>query len=267
MRSNQISRIFIGSTIIMGLSVGACGEDGDRCDGIAHGHDIEEAVRYETSSPAFGVPCVAVAQQGALVCNDGEAEWQADFASDTPAPFETCEELLTLTNIGDAQGTLGDQTLADSNGLFSSSDSGITLNSEAPDNLAFWHESITGNFEVTLRGSGLMIRESLSTKARFVAYSNHLNQTARAAISRKDVGGQAVLESGADADENDWYRIKRIGDSIVTFASSNGTNWQEDLTIELANLSETIFVGVFVTSGDKNETSHVQLSDYAVIGL
>jgi hypothetical protein len=44
---------------------------------------------------------------------------------------------------------------------------------------------------------------------------------------------------------NVWVRIKRVGDTIMTFTGSDGQNWEERTTREFVDLESSVFVGAF----------------------
>jgi len=233
-----------------------CDEASDpaSCEGVEHGSS-RELIRYKSPTPSFGEPCigVAIADQ---VCTDGEWDTVAGSSNVEELPAETCEQLLPLVNIGDATGTL------ESGGRFFSKDSGFGFAFGEDDNFAFWHEPIVGDFEILLRGEGLMIREGLSSRARFVAVNHHLLFR-----TKKGAAADAKQNPGAKVDVKPSYRMSRIGNTISVYHSEDGKEWEQADTFELEELPETVHVGVFVSSDNLEHSSGAELSDYQVVGL
>lgn len=157
---------------------------------------------------------------------------------------------------------LGDSLAAEpatySSGIFTLGGSGSLVKKK--DSASFSWQTLSGDGSVTARirtlddtgeeaRVGLMIRQSLATDARQAFIG--LDGNGKLHWLRRANNGGASNDSpqkGSKSD-NTWLRLKRNGDTIVAYRSSNGKKWEKIASSSLA-LPKHCYVGLSVSSGD-----------------
>lgn len=133
----------------------------------------------------------------------------------------------------------------------------------------FYYESLTGDFDVTVRNTelertdafaktGLMVRGTLDADAKNVM----LRRTPDGAASlqwRPEAGTETLSTTSGGEDESDvdggsvqadWLRLRRSGDTIEAYGSTDGSDWTRiaQLGPENVDLDSAAHVGIPVTS-------------------
>lgn len=115
--------------------------------------------------------------------------------------------------------------------------------------------------------TGVMIREALTAGSRhalmFTTPSNGFGMvwrpTANAATSY--AGGPALNTA-----PNNWVRLVRTGTTISAYASASGNAWTLVSTATLTGLSNTVYVGLAVTSASSSTLSTATFDNVQVVG-
>lgn len=123
----------------------------------------------------------------------------------------------------------------------------------------YYYQEVSGDFDISVQNigvestdawakCGLMVRESLSPDAKNVMVRRRPNGESSVQW-RPTVGAETTSTGGTDAD---WLRLKRTGETIETFASTDGSNWSliTTVTADTVDLSDSVYVGLPVTSHD-----------------
>jgi regulation of enolase protein 1 (concanavalin A-like superfamily) len=151
------------------------------------------------------------------------------------------------------------------------------------DNLRFVYKQITGDFDIKVRvasftntnswaKSGLMLRESLSANSRQVTAAATPSTNGTRHLIRSSTGGS----SGADGYTNQpgaydvnfpntWLRLRRSGNDVTTYRSTDGVTWQQMKYHTLASLPSSVYVGMAVSSSNTGSTATVQFRDLSDI--
>ncbi|SFL44214.1 hypothetical protein SAMN04487950_3765 [Halogranum rubrum] len=133
----------------------------------------------------------------------------------------------------------------------------------------FYYQSLTGDFDVVVQNAelertdanaktGLMVRESLDADAKNVM----LRRTPDGMVSlqwRPEAGADTLSTTSGGEDESDvegggieadWVRLKRSGDTVEAYGSTDGNDWTRiaQLGTENLELGSSTYVGVPVTS-------------------
>jgi regulation of enolase protein 1 (concanavalin A-like superfamily) len=135
----------------------------------------------------------------------------------------------------------------------------------AADALHFAARTLTGDGQISARvaslgswdivgrrashgaGAGVMIRASLDASAA-QAFAL-VTPTKSVAFKRRPVAGAAnVTTAGTTATGPYWVRLTRAGDTVIAYASADGTHWTA-VGSETMQLPATIYVGLAVMSG------------------
>lgn len=127
------------------------------------------------------------------------------------------------------------------------------------DQISFVHQPMTGDGSITARvvsqershewaRAGVIIKERAEPGSRYVA-----------ALVTPDHGVRLQANfttdiAGSDATAPTWLRLTRAADRITGYESTDGTSWREVGAVDLADLSPTVEVGMFVNSPDRVET-------------
>jgi regulation of enolase protein 1 (concanavalin A-like superfamily) len=186
------------------------------------------------------------------------------FSNEGIAPWET-------STIG---GILPSKSSIEDDGKYTLLAAGDGL--AANDSIGFFHQSISGDFTLSVRlhelagnglGSfGLMVRESLETDARYVTtytekvggnYFLHRTESAQFGVL------QRYTQRGPLP--NHWIRLERRGDVITGYISQNGNSWISSGRRQL-DLSDSVEVGFFLHSGNNEEYDRaiLELIDFKV---
>ena len=134
------------------------------------------------------------------------------------------------------------------------------------DGFRFVYKSITGDFDVTVRltgltavvsttKAGLMARESLGSNSRNVfshAVANGDLRYSRRLATAGDTA--AVTNSTRGAFPNVWLRLRRQGNVFNAFGSVNGTTWVQTGSDTL-DVGDTVLVGMAVSAQSTTQTT------------
>ena len=144
--------------------------------------------------------------------------------------------------------------------------------SESSDQFHFAHQQRTGDFDVRVRiasltrahdwsKAGLMARESLSTGSRNVFIMSTPDVSGYRISSRFTDGGSTLSTgTGVVTYPNTWVRLRRVGNVFTGYRSTDGVNWVQVGSRNLA-LPETVYFGMAVTSHNTTRTVTAQFRD------
>jgi regulation of enolase protein 1 (concanavalin A-like superfamily) len=204
----------------------------------------------------------------ALAFHTPALSWMAaDLAAQT-APLPAPWLRVDLENPGPAGTSSFDQ------GTFNITVGGTR--SSTADPFHFVYQSLSGNVEVTARidsvfladansAAGVMIRSSLSANA---PYGSALVSAGNGAFfqQRAKTGGKSGRSYLAGAAPPRWVRAVRIGSTITTSSSANGTAWQT-LGSATIPMGTTAYVGIAATSGIFGVATTAAVSEVSVVPL
>jgi len=95
--------------------------------------------------------------------------------------------------------------------------------------------------------AGVMVRESLSADAKYVAQLVTRSQGA-AFQWRASTGGASVLSPGDVTSTPLWVRLVRQGSKMYGYVSEDGVQWRLQ-GVKTVAMAETVYVGLFATAG------------------
>jgi regulation of enolase protein 1 (concanavalin A-like superfamily) len=206
---------------------------------------------------------------------DGE-NWMyarpADFSTATPQAA-VVRPAVSLASSGLTLTTLGTQTAGRSasyaNNVWTMSGLGNGVWTDGADDCQFAYQALTGDCALvaqvtscTYSGSqngkcGLMIRDSLSATVSqrgwigIVPISTNLMES--------HMRGWTENWGGSGWDDRSqqlppgmpyWLKIERRGNLITTYSSQDGTSWAAIISSYYGNLPSTVYIGLFVCSGN-----------------
>jgi regulation of enolase protein 1 (concanavalin A-like superfamily) len=160
-----------------------------------------------------------------------------------------------------------------SNGTYTIAAAGTDIWGVA-DQFHYVYQQAAGDIDVKLRiasigyadrwsKAGVMIRGSLDAGA---AHGFALASAARGyAFQRRNVqGGLSVGTSGSNAAPPGWVRLKRSGNLVTAYQSTDGVNW---VTIgsDAIVLPEQVYVGIAVTSHNAAAATTVKADNLSVV--
>ncbi|HEY5913391.1 MAG TPA: HYR domain-containing protein [Verrucomicrobiae bacterium] len=136
------------------------------------------------------------------------------------------------------------------------------------DNIALTYRTLTGDFDVAARvgfpvvdGSnalgGLMVRDSLASTSRMAALVFDPFLAKGIWLVRSNDGGAVQVQGEAPLDAYgvwNWMRLRRAGDTLTGFTSTNGFDWSVFAYINLP-LRERALVGFAVGSSQAGEVA------------
>ncbi|MBN1855064.1 MAG: RICIN domain-containing protein [Pirellulales bacterium] len=199
-----------------------------------------------------------------------------DFSTATPQPA-VVRPPVSLASSGLTLTTLGSQTAGRSvsyaNGVWTMTGlgGGVWTGTGGADDCQFAYQAMTGDCAMVVRitsatasGSnngkvGLMIRDDLSATVSRRAWVGIVpNASPNLIESRQDGwtdnwGGDNwahrsnALPTGWGLPY--WLKIERRDDMIATYTSQDGTSWSPIINSYYANLSATVYIGMFLCSG------------------
>jgi regulation of enolase protein 1 (concanavalin A-like superfamily) len=128
------------------------------------------------------------------------------------------------------------------------------------DRFYYAYQAQAGDFEVVARvlsqqntnawaKAGLVVRENLTQGARNAAMlvtpsSGELFQNRPVANAKSYSTGSANPANAAPI----WLRLRRVGNVLTGFHSSDGVTWTQVSSVTLSALPQTVYVGLGVTS-------------------
>ncbi len=117
--------------------------------------------------------------------------------------------------------------------------------------------------------AGLMLRESLEEGGRFVAlFCSTQERQIFEFLARAVDGGQPehrrrLLHLRYP---NNWLRIQRRGDSVLTWISNDGYFWQAHHDIHIPSLNSKVQIGLALTAFEAHKLASAYYSDFSVDG-
>ncbi|MDF3058756.1 MAG: chromosome condensation regulator, partial [Rariglobus sp.] len=235
-------------------SANDAGDDFDR-DGLTNLREYEaetDPVKYDTDGDGFG---------------DG-VEQALSMNPRQPFAFESLEP-WTLASVGAVEGMGTAALLGEGSYLFSGE--GGALGTSTGDVWRFLHRNVAGNFELIAQASeiendvgvaGWAIRASIDAQSPAITFS--ANVSAGYEVQHRALAGATSLRlaSGVVPADGYWFKMRRDGADISTYASSDGTNWTLLQGVS-TGLPSSCLVGFAVWSEDGRPVtrrfSHVQL--------
>jgi hypothetical protein len=200
----------------------------------------------------------------------------ADFSTATPmAPVVRPD--VSLASSGLTLTTLGSQTagrnVSYSNGVWTIAGlgNGIWTGTGGADDCQFAYQAMTGDCAMvgkvtscTFSGSqngkvGFMIRDSLSATISQRAWVSITPTTSGTPLVECREDGWTEIWGGSNRQSRSqslppglpyWIKIERRGGMINTYTSQDGTSWAAELSAYYANLPSTIYIGMFISSGN-----------------
>jgi len=153
----------------------------------------------------------------------------------------------TITLLGDGMNLFSRQVTGDCTLIARLAS--ITPNTAGPDGVLPGSDWRAG---IILRGTtNTTIGQPLGdgTDTRFAAlFSSVGGGTYFENDTMRNGNGDANAWSGDLGAANNWYKIQRAGNQFTSFVSSDGLNWNEVSTTNLANFGSSIYAGVFIHS-------------------
>ena len=142
------------------------------------------------------------------------------------------------------------------------------------DSLGYLHKQVEGNFEFTAKvefpentsqywQAGIILREGINPKAAmvgvFISGDGTIYQH-----DRGEFGGkvQTVSDAISKTPLKSWLKIKRHGNSVSLFTSSDGSLWQLFYTATMS-LADSVNCGFAVTSALPGVTAGASFSDFS----
>jgi regulation of enolase protein 1 (concanavalin A-like superfamily) len=128
------------------------------------------------------------------------------------------------------------------------------------------YQTFTGNGEIVARvdnldsfsfwsRAGLMMRETLSPDSRFVLSNINGGKTDIQHIWHTSSSSSAdyqVIDNAGAYSLPQWLKLKRQGDSFISYRSSDGINWTQAGSCTLS-MNSTLYVGMSVTASDNTQ--------------
>ncbi len=167
-----------------------------------------------------------------------------------------------------------------SSGVYTVKGSGSDIYGTA-DGFHFALTQLTGDGEIRARvtsqsntnpwsKTGVMIREALTAGARHVmAFTTPAGENNGFGMVWRPIANAATNYAGGpalNAAPNNWVRLVRSGTTISAYASSNGNAWTLMGTATLAGLSNTVYVGLAVTSSSRSTLATSTFDNVQVAG-
>ncbi len=190
----------------------------------------------------------------------------------SPVAAQTLPAPWSATDVG-VPSVQGRATFA--NGEFSISGAGSDVWGTA-DQFMFVHQRLDGDGVIVARLSsptptdawakaGIMIRESLDADSKH-AFLLTSAGSGRAFHRRRVTGGPSVHTSGGAGTAPVWVMLERRASTIRAFLSAGGARWTLIGTDVIA-MSETVYVGLAVTSRNENLATTAALNNVSVTPL
>ena len=174
------------------------------------------------------------------------------------------------TDIG-APATPG--TVSVSGSSFTMTAAGVGIGRQS-DKFFFVYQPVVGDVEIRARvdaltaarqgaKTGVMIRGALSGSAAMGATLVNDND-ATTFLRRPTDGGSVVTASGPQVAAPVWVRLVRTGNTLTSYASTDGTSWQV-IGQTTVTLPATVYVGLALDSHSNSATATAAVSQVTVI--
>jgi hypothetical protein len=179
------------------------------------------------------------------------------------SPWSEAEVPTTLTP-GNTEHTSGIFTVAGAG-------TGVTVSSTT-DEFHFVNQQINGNFSIVARvlsvnnlgadtRAGLQVRASLAANSAHATILNTPQQLISEFMSRAASGGS---NNGQGAFPGEWLMLLRIGTELSGYTSEDGVNWTAAGTVLLTGLTDPVYVGMIVASGNSTNLARARFSNVAI---
>ena len=111
--------------------------------------------------------------------------------------------------------------------------------------------------------AGLMVREDLTGSARNAMLATTFSDKGYRFTYRNTAGGLTnAAGSGPVSFPNAWVRLKRVGEVITGYRSTDGVNWTLVSSATISGLAQTVYVGLAVTSHNPAVTATAQFREF-----
>jgi ABC-type transport system involved in multi-copper enzyme maturation permease subunit len=153
---------------------------------------------------------------------------------------------------------------------------------EVSDSFTFLHQAMTGDGALTARITsltGVRLGEGGETealapwaKAGLIIKDGTSQGSAYAAVMLTGAHGVRMQHNylhdiaGPKTGTHQWLRLTRTGQRVTGQASPDGASWETIATVELPKLSETVQIGLFVTSPQYAEPTTEQFGANGAMG-
>ena len=118
-------------------------------------------------------------------------------------------------------------------------------------NLTCWRTRRSGRLEGMDR-AGIMARRTLTGRSGFVFVHDSPEPDGARILRRTTHGGDNSEEPASLDTHPEWYRLRRSGDSITCYYSTNGRSWRAIGSFNsgrtIWNNGEAVYVGFALTS-------------------
>lgn len=164
-------------------------------------------------------------------------------------------------------------TASYSNGVFSNSGAGADIEGTA-DAFSYIYYQVSGDVTLTARvesidntdpwaKAGVMIRSTLNANSinAMVAVTPSNGVTFQ---RRTSTGGGTTASIASGVSVPVWLRIRRQGNTISAFRSSNGRNWTQVGTNQTISMGSTVYIGLPVTSHNNGTLCTATFSNVSV---
>ncbi len=192
----------------------------------------------------------------------------------TPPPTPTPSGPFTGVDIGRPTPS-GSETTITSGKAYDVAGGGFDIDGTV-DHFHFLYQQLSGNFDKRVRvasltnvaawtKAGLMVRESLAGSSRnaFMFTTPGSNGT-NFSYRENNTGSTRGSGQGASNFPNSWLRLRRVGNVLSGYSSTDGVNWTQIGTFNFsAGLPNTVYFGMAVSSLSTTKTATAQFRDLA----
>ena len=110
---------------------------------------------------------------------------------------------------------------------------------------------------------GVMIRDTLATNSRHVFMGMTDDNDYRWVRRTSTNGNTSTTSSSTGTVPNTWVRLVRVGNTITSYKSSNGTSWTQVGSLT-ASFPANCYIGLVVASGTSGSLNTSQFSNVSV---
>lgn len=150
------------------------------------------------------------------------------------------------------------------------------------DSFHFAYRTLTGDGDIRVRvasqtntaawaKAGLMMRETLGAGSRHAILYTTPYETGNGTemMWRQNTGGETVYFDGVPANPppNNWLCLERIGNTIRSYVSANGTNWTLLRSVTFTSLPATLNVGLCVCSTNNSVVNTATFDNLQIVSF